>query len=135
MDLVLLRHMGSNLLPVFDDAHTGMDIIKKQFSIISSGEIYTELLSIIKESCKKHLGIQWLEFETDGKPFEVPYWIWQSKIEEISKLLNKHKDHKSLKFNYPLIKNELNFCRCIFSQANFEISPNILNIKSMNSIL
>ena len=30
----------------------------------------------------------WLEFETDGKPFEVPYWIWQSKIEEISKLLN-----------------------------------------------
>lgn len=116
---------------VFDDAHTGMDIIKKQFSIISSGEIYTELLSIIKESCKKHLGIQWLEFETDGKPFEVPYWIWQSKIEEISKLLNKHKDHKSLKFNYPLIKNELNFCRCIFSQANFEISPNILNIKSI----
>lgn len=116
---------------VFDDAHTGMDIIKKQFSIISSGEIYTALLSIIKESCKKHLGIQWLEFETDGKAFEVPYWIWQSNIEEISKLLNLHKDHKDLKFNYPLIKNELTFSRCIFSQANFEISPNILNIKNI----
>ena len=59
-----------------------------------------------------------------NRDFYVPSAIW----------LHLRIDHKDLKFNYPLIKNELTFSRCIFSQANFEISPNILNIKNITLI-
>lgn len=114
---------------VFDDAHTGMDLIKKQFSLVGSTEIYSKLVNILKEACNKHDPIAWLDLTKHAIPFEVPYWIWQENLASILELLNLYQEE--FKFVYPLIKNELKFSRCIITADKFEITPDIINIKAI----
>ena len=114
---------------VFDDAHTGMDIIKKQFSLVGEGEIYTELVKIFQESCNNYDIVGWADLTKHAIPFEIPYWIWQDNLNLVLDLLNKYK--KEFKFVYPLIKYELKFSRCILTTNKFEISPDIINIKAV----
>lgn len=114
---------------VFDDAHSGMDVIKKQFSLVGTNHIYTKLKEIFTESCQKHSPIEWIDLQQASGKFEIPYWIWQEKLENVVSLLNENSD--DFIFTYPLIKHELKFCRCIFTENKFEIAPDIINIKKI----
>ncbi|TCB49318.1 DEAD/DEAH box helicase [Acinetobacter sp. ANC 4779] len=114
---------------VFDDAHSGMDVVKKQFSLVGSSDVYIKLKEIFKESCQKHSPIQWIDLQNASSNFEIPYWIWQEKLEKVIHLLNEYSEE--FIFNYPLIKHELRFCRCVFTENSFEIAPDIINIRNI----
>ncbi|MEB3850925.1 DEAD/DEAH box helicase family protein [Acinetobacter pittii] len=112
---------------VFDDAHSGVDIIKKQYTLSGEGDCYTELYKLFNDACKSYDSIEWTNLQNSNSSFEIPYWIWSDKIEDVISILEKYKEN--YKFSYPLVINDLALCRCVLSENKFEIASDIVNIK------
>lgn len=112
---------------VFDDAHSGVDIVKKQFTLSGDGDCYTELYNLFNDTCKSYDQIEWMDLQNSSSSFEIPYWIWSDKISDVVRILDKYKEN--YKFAYPLVINDLVFCRCILSENRFEIATDVVNIK------
>ncbi|OGT06281.1 MAG: helicase [Gammaproteobacteria bacterium GWE2_37_16] len=127
--------IGSLLI---DDAHACLDTIEDQFMITISheSEVYKELYDIFSESLYKQCESKACEIAL-GEPstyMQVPFWVWQDKVEEISVILTKHKHTDKIKFVWSLLKESLKLCRCVVSAKKIEISPHCIPIHIMPSI-
>lgn len=112
---------------VFDDVHSGVDIVRKQFTLSGSSDCYTDIINLFKEACSSYDSMEWLELQNANASFEIPYWIWSDKLPKVIEILEKYKEE--FKFSYPLVKNDLEFCRCVLSENKFEITTDVVNIK------
>ncbi|MGP4039558.1 DEAD/DEAH box helicase family protein [Gracilibacillus sp. D59] len=127
---------------IIDDAHACLDIAENQFSIKipSQTDLYKEVLSIFRESIKQQSEIRLIELES-GDPnanIAVPFWSWIDNKSDLLQLLHKNSDTSdtelnSLKFGWPLIKNNIELCNCVIGSDSIEISPKFLPIKSIPS--
>lgn len=130
---------------VIDDAHACLDIAESQFSIKipSSTELYKHMLNIFKESIKQQSEIGLIELEA-GDPNAnriVPFWSWIDNKSDLLQLLHSNSNSdddelKSLKFGWPLLKNNIELCNCVIGSDGLEISPKFLpihNIPSFNN--
>ena len=59
---------------------------------------------------------------------QVPYWAWMDKQERVIAALAEYQDKQELKFTWPLLKEDLQLCRCFFTARNVEIAPPCLPI-------
>lgn len=127
---------------VIDDAHRCLEIIREVFSIRSYKKIKTEtgdlelnplfaeLFQLFSEGLKKQSQGKYDDLiqEHDEIFITVPYWTWQDKISDVLKILSKYKESNDVRFSWNLIKDELEYCMCIFSGRRVEIVPRLIPI-------
>jgi hypothetical protein len=127
---------------VIDDAHACLDIAENQFciKIPSNTHVYKEMLNLFRESLKQQSEVRLIELEA-GDPnadILVPFWSWIDNKSEIIRILHSNKDSdddklKSLKFGWPLLKNNIELCNCVIGSDGLEISPKFLPIHNIPS--
>jgi hypothetical protein len=124
---------------VIDDAHACIETIETQFTINipAESEVYPTLMDIFRETLKQQGESKLVEIEEGDKSnyMQVPYWIWQEKMSDISRALIKHKDQDFLRFVWPLLKEQLELSTCIVSASKIEISPHAIPIHMIPSIV
>jgi Type III restriction enzyme, res subunit/Helicase C-terminal domain len=112
---------------IIDDAHACLETIEDQFtmSIPSNADSYEKIYEIFKSSLYEQGETKALEIEAGESScnMRVPYWVWQEKISDVTRLLLSEKDSNTLKFVWPLLKDNLKLCNCVISGSSIEISP------------
>lgn len=123
---------------VVDDAHACLDTIEDQFTlkIERSDVIYDEIYNCFKDALLSQCQAKAIEIENRDLDayMAVPFWNWQDKILDVTKILLNHKNESSLRFIFPLIKENLLFCRCVFGSNQIEISPHCIPIDMIPSV-
>ncbi|MBN2833600.1 MAG: DEAD/DEAH box helicase family protein [Candidatus Delongbacteria bacterium] len=113
---------------VLDDAHACVDIIKKAYKITvaTNHDLYQRIIDIFEGTLRKQ-GAGTFEEILDGNYNEllpIPYWEWQSKYEEMTKILMEYNKDEKLKYTWPLIKDHIKYCTCVVSGGGLEIFLN-----------
>ena len=128
---------------VVDDVHSCISIIREQFSIKINSQhpLYSQLFNLFKESLTSYLHIteknlEYMVTENSGENILVPFWIWNEKIEKAKEIIScwikEHDDN--LKFNYPLLEDNFETCRCFLNENNIEILPFCIPIEKIQSL-
>jgi len=128
-------HIGA---VVIDDAHKCLDIIRESFSVVVDREtdggvdnpLYTDLLSIFKESLKRQGPGTYMDIINHGLDciMAVPFGTWYERQGEVLNVLGRHKESQELIFVWDLLKDKIDQCMCIFSGKKLEIAPRLLPI-------
>lgn len=122
---------------VVDDAHACLDAIADQFSIDlpRCHPAHARLLALFEEDLKTYSSVGWVEIEAEDPQglMQVPFWAWQSKTEQVLKILHANKDTDELRFSWPLLKDVISLCTCVFSGRTLQIKPRCLPIDQIPS--
>ena len=120
-----------NLVPyaiVMDDAHAGVENIRKQFTLRLRGEPYGVVSRLLESACKSYNKTKWMDVAS-GDPlvlFEVPHWIWTDLAQQIQEALHGYAQDDDFRFVWPFIQGQLPLCRCVISGDSIEIAPEVL---------
>ncbi|MFA5331271.1 MAG: DEAD/DEAH box helicase [Methanoregula sp.] len=132
---------------VVDDAHRCLEIIRDSFSIRSKkyirsedgsyepNPVYRDFFNLFSDSLKKQSLGKYDDIiqERDEISLTIPYWAWQDKISDVMRIVSDNKDSWDIKFSWDLIKEQLEFCHCIFSGTRVEIVPRLVPINLIPS--
>ena len=120
-----------------DDAHACLAITENQFALTAGAGTmpYTEILKLFRDDLIAQSDVKLLELEDGAADSEmlVPFWAWHAKGTQVAKILTEHRNGDDIKFNWPLLKNHLEQCRCVISGSRLEISPKCLPIEAVPS--
>jgi len=122
---------------VVDDAHACLSTASDQFTLRSSAghPVYDGLLQLFKEDLKGQSASGFLDIK-DADPqavMAVPYWAWQSKAEPALGILHAARATPELEWQWPLLKEVIPLCTCIFGGGRVEIAPRFLPIDRIPS--
>lgn len=124
---------------VVDDAHACIGYVEEQFTaeIPHESAAYTALYELFKESLHNQCESKALEVESGNSAalMQVPYWVWQSKISEVCRVLIAHKKEDFLQFVWPLIKEFPKLSHCVVGAKSIEITPHAIPIHMIPSII
>jgi len=114
---------------LMDDAHACVDTIRDQFTIRlkSDQAAYRALRDLFATDLEAQGAGTYAELmngEYDAI-LPVPYWAWREKEREVTKALVEHRSTEAIKFVWPLLKDMLNRCTCVFSGQSVEIGSTI----------
>ena len=120
-----------NLVPhavVLDDAHAGVENIRKQFTLTVTGDAYKQLLAVLAPACRAYHVTKWMDIEHSDPLalLEVPHWIWSDNQAAIRPLLHGFAATAEFMFVWPYLRDILPLCRCVISGDSVEISPEVL---------
>jgi hypothetical protein len=123
---------------LIDDAHSCLSVAKDQVTV--QFERKHAVFGVLLELFGSQLHAESPGTAADirqGDPLAslaVPYWAWQNAHETVTSLLAKHKEDPALQFTWPLIRDELKLCTCIFTGSAVEISPRLVPIERLPTI-
>ncbi len=125
---------------VIDDVHSCLSTIEEQsiVTIPNTCSAYNDIYNLIKNDlCSyKKCTPEFLEDEIfSGITTIVPFWIWNKKIPLIKECLKNYSNEDFYTFNYQLVKDNLNFCRCFFRNDHIEIIPYCTPINKIKSFI
>lgn len=131
-----------NLVPyaiVLDDAHAGVENIRKQFTLTVTGDAYNELLAVLEPACRPYHVTKWMDIEHSDPLalLEAPHWIWSDNRMAIQQLLHGYAGTSEFKFVWPYLSEILSLCRCVISGDSVEISPEVLpteQVRAFNQV-
>jgi replicative superfamily II helicase len=115
-----------------DDAHSSIEAIKKACTVVleRDSDAYRRLFTLFKMDLD-YQGAG-TAADIDSGSFDaiqyVPYWTWLERQDDVIDILSKCKDDQAVRFAWPLIKDSLHNCYCVFSGKSVEISPTITPI-------
>lgn len=120
-----------NLVPhaiVLDDAHAGVENIRKQFTLTVTGEAYSQLLRILGPACSRYHQTKWADIQHQDPTavMEIPHWIWSDHHADVLGALHGFAGTQEFVFVWPYLRRILNLCRCVISGDRAEISPEVL---------
>ncbi|MFC1749268.1 DEAD/DEAH box helicase family protein [Pseudomonadota bacterium] len=124
---------------LLDDAHSCIEVIKDscKFKIPRTSECYSELLQIFSESLKSQGSGTFSDINNKSHSaiLSVPYWDWQSKVDEVVDVLSKYNRNrdKGVWFAWNLLKDNIKNCSAVFSGSEIEISPYTLPIEEFGA--
>ena len=129
---------------VIDDSHSSIEIIKRATKVLINKQenlqLYKEIFGLFENSIREQGEgtfediINYDSNENYDNPYlHVPYWEWIDRKQEILKILSKYKDDLSIKFVWPLIKDDIEFFDCIISAKSIEIYPERTPIEKFES--
>lgn len=122
---------------VIDDAHACLNVVGEQFCIksLAGSPIYEGLLNIFENGLKTQSSTNLLDLKANDPSavMAVPYWEWQSHQDEVIALLHKYKNTPELEWNWPLIKDCIPLCSCVFGGSHLEIAPHFVPIECIPS--
>lgn len=117
---------------VIDDVHACLSTTLGQFtlSIESATDAYQTLFALFREELVGQSESTTLEVEQGhpGANMLVPFWAWQRKISKVIAILNEAKETDTVKFVWPLIKENVALCNLVFGGGKAEISLRCLPI-------
>lgn len=124
---------------VIDDIHACLSTTLNQFTltIAAPADAYAKLLALFKEELHRQSEATALDIE-QGYPsaiMQVPFWAWQGGLTKVVAILNEAKDKDEVKFIWPLIKEHLTLCTCVFAGGKVEISPRCVPISVIPSFV
>ena len=118
--------IGSLLM---DDAHACADAIRDACKIrIPNTEQAYALLKTLFAAELEQQGIgTFADIGNDKRDaiLPVPYWAWMQHETEVANILSADSDKQSIRYAWPLIKDILGHCQCVFSGVALEIEPYI----------
>ncbi|AAK65868.1 DEAD/DEAH box helicase (plasmid) [Sinorhizobium meliloti] len=122
---------------LMDDAHACSDRIRDacKIKIPKDEPAYHALFKLFSTELELQ-GVGTFADLENGKRdalLPVPYWAWMAKEGEVAAILSAAADKKSIKFTWPLLKDRLRLCQCIFSGAALEIEPHIAPLEDFGS--
>ncbi|MFH2070997.1 MAG: DEAD/DEAH box helicase family protein [Elusimicrobiota bacterium] len=126
--------IGSRSIPIgailVDDAHTCIESIRNACTIKfeKKDTAYSELITLFSTDLENQGAGTFADIKSGS--FDaiqcVPYWSWQDKQPEVVEILVKNNDSNNVKFAWPLLKDNLQNCFCMFSGQSVEISSSII---------
>jgi tetratricopeptide (TPR) repeat protein len=123
---------------IIDDAHACIDTVESQYTIKipNNNPMYNTVLQIFLPSIKQQNESKAIELESSqpNAMALVPFWSWKNNLDDIRKILLSNPDDNSLKFTLPLLKDNLEFCRCVINNKEIEITPHVIPIDIINSL-
>jgi replicative superfamily II helicase len=124
---------------LLDDAHSCIEVIKSscKFKIQRTSNCFNELLELFTDSLKSQGAGTFADIKNESASaiLAVPYWDWQSKLDEVVDILSKYNTYneKGIWFAWELLKNNIKNCLAVFSGTEIEISPFTLPIEEFGS--
>ncbi len=122
---------------VIDDAHACLESVSDQFRIAlsESSAAYGEILKTFEDDLRSQsvLGLIEVQRKDNGALISVPFWAWQDKVEQVTKILHARRADNELEFAWPLLKEVLSLCQCAFGGGRLEIAPRCLPIDEVSS--
>ena len=123
---------------IIDDAHACIDTVESQYTIKipNDNPMYKNILQVFLPSIKQQSESKAIELENSqpNTTALVPFWSWKNKLDDIRNILLRNTEDDSLKFTLPLLKDNLEFCRCVISNKEIEITPHVIPIDIINSL-
>lgn len=117
---------------IVDDAHACLASVEDQFSIKidASHPLYGRLLDVFKDDLKVQSLSNYLDLEKGDATvaMAVPFWSWKSQQERAVSLIHDYREDKALVFSWPLLRDVLELCQCVFGGKSLEIAPRCLPI-------
>jgi len=118
---------------VIDDAHACLVSVEDQFrlKISSSHPIYKDLFSIFRSALEQQsvAGVLEVESADPQRIMPVPYWAWKDNQKKIIKILHDNRTNDDeMKYKWPLLKEVIILCQCVFGGGNLEIAPRYIPI-------
>jgi hypothetical protein len=117
---------------VIDDVHACLSTTLGQFtlSLESGTDVYLKLFALFRDELVRQSEATTLEVEqcSPSANMLVPFWAWQKNISKVIAILNESKDTDPVKSVWPLIKENVALCNCVFGGGKVEISLRCLPI-------
>jgi hypothetical protein len=122
---------------VLDDAHACLATAEQQFTLTleASHEAYAKLFALFRTDLDAQSSTGLLDVE-QHEPYRlmlVPFWGWLDKIKQVEAALHEYRDDNEFKFVWPLLRDHLRLCRCVFGGGRVEISPRCLPVEVIPS--
>ena len=118
---------------VIDDAHACLGVVHEQFSIKCEfgAAVYNGLLDVFETDLahQSPTGLLDIKARDPSIVMMVPYWAWQARQEEVIKLLHAERASAELEWSWPLLKECIPLCSCIFGGDRLEIAPRFVPIE------
>lgn len=112
---------------IVDDSHACIDSIRNSFSLRlkSDHAMYGEIFSLFEGELLSQGEGTLIEIKNRcfNSFLPVPYWSWEDKRTEVTEIIAKYREEQSIKFVWPLIKNDIHNCQCFISGNEIEILP------------
>jgi hypothetical protein len=123
---------------VIDDVHACLATVEEQFSLRLSAvhPAYEKLLSVFKPALEQQSSVGVLEIEDQDpqRVMAVPYWAWKEHQSEVIEILRQNRESDEIWFAWPLLKDVLNLCQCVFGGGRIGIAPRFLPIDIIPSL-
>ncbi|WEK03896.1 MAG: helicase C-terminal domain-containing protein [Candidatus Devosia phytovorans] len=124
---------------VIDDAHACLSSVASQFTIRLAADhpAYDKLLDLFEDSLRQQSLVGYVEVKNEdpNSLLPVPFWAWQDKQDQVLALLHPHRDGDQLRFSWPLLKEVMSQCQCVFGAGGVEIAPKCLPIDVIPSFV
>ena len=130
---------------ILDDAHSCTSKAREKFTIKIKRDVsnlYEKIHNLFEKSlCDQNLGSAESIYRADSNTImQVPFWTWMDNIEEVVSLLSeasnnfelgkdKNEVNKSIYFNWPILRDNLESCYVFISGDTIEITPHCIPIK------
>ncbi|MFN0012133.1 MAG: DEAD/DEAH box helicase [Phycisphaerales bacterium] len=117
---------------ILDDAHACLATAEEQFTLdlAASHPVYASLFSLFRSDLEAQSSSAVLDVE-QHEPYRqmlVPFWAWLDKLKHVEVILHEVRDDDDVKFVWPLLRDYLKQCRCVFGGGHVEISPRCLPV-------
>ena len=114
---------------LMDDSHACIDAIRDAFCVTlpKESQAYEKLVTLFTSDLESQGAGTFADIlEGDSNDvLPIPYWAWQEKNADVTKILSKVSTAEEVKFVWPLIRDELIDCQCFISGRRIEISPHL----------
>lgn len=114
---------------ILDDAHVALSSVREAFTLDIALKdyraVYTELADRFRPAFKEVGRSGAFADIIGGRDFgiiEVPSWAWHRKLDEVQQYLSGVVDDID-PFIWPLLRDNLGMCHCLFSKARVSITP------------
>jgi hypothetical protein len=129
---------------VIDDAHACLAAVEEQFTVFVSAsespDAFTSIYQLVKQGLVHRYPNTAVEWESGKleRDVEVPFWVWSEHLDKLRPILHSltnDGEKPPLRFSLPLLRDELEDCRCVLSQSGFEITPRLLPVEKIPSFM
>lgn len=133
---------------LMDDSHACVDAIREAMTLriprsvrdsrgASKGmhPVYEKLFALFEDALREQGEgtFQEIQAEKANAILAVPYWAWNDKSSEATRIIGDASDLESVMFVWPLLKDRLADCLCVFSGGGLEITPYLAPLEDFRS--
>lgn len=114
---------------LMDDAHACADRIREacRIRIPRDEPAYSGLRTLFASDLEQQGAGTFADLLNGARDaiLPVPYWAWLAHQSDVAKILSDNADRQSVKFAWPLLKDQLAHCQCVLSGNALEIEPHV----------
>ena len=112
---------------ILDDSHACIDSMLSSctIQILKESPAFAQIIALFEEQLRDQGSGTFQDLLNDraNTLMPIPYWSWQSKIEELTKIVSQNVDDLHIKFAWPILRDHLSDCQALVSNSKIEISP------------